>query len=97
MASNNIPHATLLNEAVPSERRSVMLSLNSLALFLGLALGSGLLGGLAALTGPRTALFVGGAFTVLASVVYVGVARAQRVQPDVLAPDPAVEAASSQV
>ena len=97
IASNNIPHATLLNEAVPSERRSVMLSVNSLALFLGLALGSGVLGGLAALVGPRTALFAGGAFTALASLVYVGVARAQQVRANVIAPDPVVEATSSQV
>ena len=97
IASNNIPHATLFNEAVPSDRRSVMLSLNSLALFLGLALGSGLLGGLAALTGPRLALLAGGLFTGLASLVYVGVARAQRRQPGALTPDPVVEATSSQV
>ena len=97
IATNNIPHATLLNEAVPSERRSVMLSLNSLALFLGVALGSGLLGGVASLAGPRLALFAGGLFTALASLVYVGVARAQRRQPSALTPDPVAEATSSQV
>ncbi len=96
IATNNIPHATLLNEAVPSERRSVMLSLNSLALFLGLALGSSVLGGLAALAGPHLALFAGGAFTALASLVYVGVARAQRRTPATLTPDPAAEPTSSQ-
>ena len=96
IASNNIPHATLLNEAVPSERHSVMLSLNSLALFLGLALGSGLLGGLAALAGPRLALPAGGVFTALVSLVYIGVAKAQHFQPAVLTPDPVAEATASQ-
>ncbi len=86
VASNDIPHNTLLNEAIPSERRSVMLSLNSLCTFLGLALGSSVLGLLAVQSGPRMGLWVGGAFTLLASLAYVGVARAQRQSVAVEAP-----------
>ena len=78
MAANNAPHEALLNEAIPSERRSVMLSLHSLSMFLGIALGSSLLGWLASMFGTRFALFVGGGFTVLASLAYIGVVLAQR-------------------
>lgn len=80
IAGNNVPHDTLLNEAIPSNRRSVMLSLNSLSLFLGGALGSFALGYVAELTSPRVGLWVAGCFTALASLAYVGVARAQRLE-----------------
>lgn len=89
VAGNNVPHYTLLNQAIPDERRSVMLSLNSLSLFLGTALGSSALGYLAARSGPGVGLWVGGAFTALASLAYLGVMAAGRRAPAV--PDEALE------
>jgi hypothetical protein len=41
IATQNVPHDTLLNEAIPNERRSILLSINSLVFFLGIAVGSG--------------------------------------------------------
>lgn len=64
------PHDVLINEAVPDERRSVMLSINSLALFLGIAIGFGALGPLADAATPGLALLVAGALTVVASAAY---------------------------
>lgn len=73
LSANNVPHEALLNEAIPSERRSVMLSLNSLSLFLGIAVGSTVLGVLASRFGPGLALGLAGVFTGVASVAYLGV------------------------
>jgi MFS family permease len=78
LSANSVPHEALLNEAIPSERRSVMLSLNSLSLFLGIAVGSTLLGLLASRFGPGFALAVAGAFTVAASAAYLGVNTVRR-------------------
>lgn len=64
------PHDALLNDAVPDERRSVMLSVNSLAFFLGLALGFGALGLVADATTPHRALLIAGLVTAVASVAY---------------------------
>jgi len=74
VATQNVPHDTLLNDAIPNERRSILLSINSLVFFLGIALGSGVLGPLASVTDPRLALAVAGGFTLLAAIAYVGVA-----------------------
>jgi len=74
VATQNVPHDALLNDAVPNERRSILLSINSLVFFLGIALGSGILGPLANLTDPRLALAIAGGFTLLAALAYVGVA-----------------------
>jgi MFS family permease len=81
IAGNNIPHDTILNQAVPDNRRSVMLSVNSLSLWLGIMLGSFFLGLLAEAAGPGTALWVAGGVTAAASLSYVGVARALRRTP----------------
>ena len=78
IATQNVPHDALLNDAVPNERRSILLSINSLVFFLGIALGSGVLGPLADLTDPRLALAIGGGFTLLTALAYVGVAYAGR-------------------
>lgn len=78
LATNNVPHDTLLNESIPDERRSVMLSVNSLTFFLGIALASAVLGPLAAAAGPKTALALGGGATALASLAYLGVALGAR-------------------
>src|SRR5690606_2681294 len=75
LASSNVPHDTLLHEAVPSARRSSMLSVHSLVFFLGIAVASGPLGWLATRTGPQLALLVAAAVTAAASLSYVAVAR----------------------
>ena len=82
IAANNIPHDTLLHEAVPDERRSVMLSINSLALYLGITIGSSLLGVIASWSGPRVALGVAAVITMVSSLSYVGLAVVQRKQSE---------------
>jgi len=81
LATSNVPHDTLLHQAVPSNRRSSMLSVHSMVFYLGIALASGPLGWLATQAGPRNALAVAALVTVAASVAYIGVARAPAVQP----------------
>ena len=76
IATQNIGHDTLLHEVVPDERRSIMLSINSLVFFLGIAIGSAVLGPLATRTDPRIALAVASAVTLVAAFAYLGVARA---------------------
>ncbi len=78
IAAQNSPHDALLNDAVPTERRSIMLSINSLVLFLGVAVGASTLGYVASLSDPRIALALAAGFTLLASLAYVGVAVTAR-------------------
>ncbi len=78
VATQNVPHDALLNDAVPNERRSILLSINSLVFFFGIAVGSAVLGPLANATDPRLALALAGGFTGLAAVAYVGVAFVAR-------------------
>lgn len=78
IAVQNVPHDALLNDAIPSERRSILLSVNSLVFFLGIAVGSGVLGPLASAAGPRLALGLGAAFTLAAAAAYLGVVRVRR-------------------
>lgn len=80
IAGNNIPHQALLHEAIPDDRRSVMLSINSLTLFLGVAVGSALLGYIASIAGPRTALGLGAALTLVSSLIYLAAARVRPVK-----------------
>jgi MFS family permease len=75
LATNNVPHDTLLHKAVPSARRSSMLSVHSLVFYLGIALASGPLGWLAAQLDPRVALMVAGLVTILACVPYAIIGR----------------------
>lgn len=90
IGASHPPHDTLLHQAVPDERRSTMLSINSLALFAGLGLGSGLLGWLASATSPALALGVAAAVAVAASPAYLAAARGvARAGGPTMEPEPA--------
>jgi predicted MFS family arabinose efflux permease len=78
IAAQNAPHDALLNRAVPSERRSIVLSIHSLVFFGGIALGSSVLGVVASAAGPALAMAVAGVGTAVATGAYVGVAAARR-------------------
>jgi MFS family permease len=78
IATQNVPHDTLLNEAIPNERRSILLSINSLVFFLGIAVGSSLLGLLASRSDPRVALGAAALFTLITALAYAGAAIAAR-------------------
>src|SRR5690606_35232549 len=67
----NSPHAALFNRQVPSERRSVMLSVQSLASFGGAFVGSVALGALAEATSIPLAWSVSGALVLLATLLYL--------------------------
>ena len=90
IASQNAPHDTLLNQAVPNERRSIMLSINSLVFFLGVAGGASVLGFVASASDARVALAIGAAFTVLTALAYVGVAKVGRASSGAGSVPPAV-------
>lgn len=75
LATSNVPHYALMHDSIPSARRSAMMSVHSLVFFGGIALASGPLGWLATQEGPRLALGIAGALTILASLAYVQVAR----------------------
>ena len=77
IGASHPPHDALLHGAVPDERRSSMLSINSLSVFIGIGLGSGALGWVASATSPHVALLAAGAITLAASVAYAAVARTQ--------------------
>ncbi|HEX7040754.1 MAG TPA: MFS transporter [Trueperaceae bacterium] len=78
LAASNVPHDTLLHKAVPSSRRSSMLSVHSLVFSLGIAVASGPLGWLASATSPRLALWVAGMVTLGACTAYAAIGRLQR-------------------
>jgi len=78
IAAQNAPHDALLNQAVPSERRSIVLSIHSLVFFGGIALGSSVLGVVASTAGPSFAMALAGVATAVAAGAYVGVAAARR-------------------
>jgi MFS family permease len=65
------PHATLLNVEIPAERRSTMLSVQSLAAYLGSFLGGAVLGYVAEQTSISTAWIIAGALTVVSLVPYL--------------------------
>lgn len=75
LATSNVPHYALMHDSIPSARRSSMMSVHSLVFFAGIAVASGPLGWLATQSGPRLALGIAGALTVLSSLAYVAVAR----------------------
>lgn len=81
------PHAALFNRQVPSERRSVMLSVQSLASFGGAFVGSVALGALAEATSIPLAWSVSGALVLLAALLYLPLLGAR-------APERAPEAAA---
>lgn len=78
IAAQNAPHDALLHAAVPSEKRSIVLSVHSLAFFGGIALGSALLGWVANAAGPQAAMALAGVATAVAAGAYVGVAASRR-------------------
>lgn len=75
LSTSNVPHDTLLHDAIPSKRRSAMMSVHSLVFFGGIAIASGPLGWLASQSGPRLALGLAAGLTVLSSLAYLAVAR----------------------
>ena len=71
MGAVNSPHSTLLNEQIPSEQRSSMLSIESLASYLGSALGGVLLGYIAEQFSISTAWMIAGGALVLSLFMYL--------------------------
>jgi MFS family permease len=65
------PHATLVNEELPPERRSAMLSVQSLAFFAGCVLGSAALGRMADLWSIGAAWTVAGVLVIASCIPYV--------------------------
>src|SRR5690606_38751904 len=64
LATNNVPHDTLLHQAVPTSRRSSVLSVQSLVFYVGRSRASGPLGWLASLAGPGAPLHHAGLATI---------------------------------
>ena len=77
MAAINSPHSTLLNNQIPSEQRSSMLSISSLASYLGGAIGGIVLGALAERFSVSTAWLIAGGITVLSLVLYLRIDKIQ--------------------
>jgi MFS family permease len=71
----NSPHETLVNEEIPASRRSAMLSVQSLASYVGGSLGGVLLGFIAQQNSIYNAWFVAGTLSMVSLLLYVGVAR----------------------
>lgn len=67
------PHATLVNNEIPSERRSAMLSVQSLATYGGAAIGSILFGYISQLGSIRYAWIVAGLIAVVSLWLYISV------------------------
>ncbi len=65
------PHATLLNAEIPAERRSAMLSVQSLAAYLGSFIGGAGLGAVAEHVSIPAAWLIAGALTVVSLVPYL--------------------------
>lgn len=92
LATTDAPHYALMHGAIPSARRSAMMSVHSLVFFAGIALASGPLGWLASFASARLALGIAGAVTVASSLVYIAVARIlSRTQVAAAQPAPAAE------
>ncbi len=71
MGAVNSPHSTLLNEQIPSEQRSSMLSIESLASYLGSAIGGILLGYIAEQLSISIAWLISGGALVLSLFLYL--------------------------
>ena len=76
-ALNSSPHATLVNREIPADRRSAMLSTQSLASYAGSFLGSTLLGAIAQYSTISNAWILAGFVSMVSLVFYAGVARQQ--------------------
>jgi len=77
MSITNSPHATLVNEQIPSARRSSMLSVQSLASYVGAFAGSAELGYLAQQTSISAAWVVAGMTAMVSLLLYIAVDRRQ--------------------
>jgi MFS family permease len=75
MGLQNSPHDTLVNEEIPAERRSTILSVQSLASYIGGFLGSVLLGFIAQQNTISTAWLVAAALTMVSLLLYRGVSK----------------------
>lgn len=75
LATSNVPHDALLHKALPTARRSSMLSVQSMVFYLGVAVASGPLGWLATQLGARSSLLIAGCVTLASCLAYVAVAR----------------------
>jgi MFS family permease len=71
MGAVNSPHITLLNEQIPSDQRSSMLSIESLASYLGGAIGGILLGYIAKQLSISTAWVIAGGALVISLFLYI--------------------------
>lgn len=74
---NSSPHETLVNQEIPAERRSAMLSLQSLASYIGGFLGSILLGAIAEASSVSTAWITAAVVSMVSLILYARVARQQ--------------------
>jgi len=72
------PHDTLMNEEIPSERRSAMLSVQSLSSYVGGAVGAIGLGFLAEQTSVSTSWIVAGSILMVSLLLYLQVDARQR-------------------
>jgi predicted MFS family arabinose efflux permease len=87
----NSPQATLMNDEIPSERRSSMLSVQSLAAYTGSIGGSVLLGYLAKNNSISAAWIVAGIVMLVSLVLYLQVdARRMRKQEVIHEPETAI-------
>jgi MFS family permease len=71
----NSPHATLVNNEIPAERRSSMLSVQSLMAYLGGIMGSFVLGFIANRISISAAWIVAGSLLLISSLIYLQVDR----------------------
>ncbi|MFN2181639.1 MAG: MFS transporter [Candidatus Promineifilaceae bacterium] len=76
-ALNDSPHNTLVNNEIPADRRSAMLSTQSLAFYIGSFLGSVLLGAVAESRSIAAAWIVAAVVSMVSLVLYARVARQQ--------------------
>ena len=79
----NSPHSTLLNEQIPSEQRSSMLSIESLAAYLGGAVGGIILGYIAKQLSISTAWMIAGGALVLSLFIYLKIEFLQHKERDI--------------
>lgn len=76
-ALNSSPHDTLVNREIPAERRSAMLSTQSLAVYAGSFLGSILLGAIAEGSSISNAWIVAAVLSMVSLALYARVAKQQ--------------------
>jgi len=83
MGAVNSPHSTLLNEQIPSEQRSSLLSIESLASYLGSAIGGILLGYVAEQLSISIAWLISGGALVLSLFLYLKIDFHQHEEKDI--------------